>query len=505
MSKFKVNVIANCVGQMYFAVISILMTPIYVRYLGLEAYGLVGFFAMLQMWFQLMDFGLSQTMSRQTVFFRQGDLGQAGFRKLLRLIELLIVLVAVFCGSSIFFSAHYIANHWLKLQTLPFIEVQHCIESMAVLIGARWISGLYRGILNGLEKQVWLSAFNIIFITLKFVAVIFLFMFYRTNVLDFFLYQVVLSVIETVIIFLYVYKLLASHISIKGIPTKDHKISGIFKFSAGVAFTSAAWIFVSQLDKLLLSNSLNLIEYGYFSLAILIASAVTVLLTPMVAAVLPRLTSLIDDHNQFIKVYCEFTRGVCQVILPISILLIMFPEPALFAWTGNIDLATQAGPILRLYSLGNALFVITSFPSYMQFAKGDLHLHILTSLSLCVLIIPALLISIRFFGAIGAGYTWVSMNLLTLLIITPLVHHRFFPGLHKKWIMHEIIPILSPLAIIGAAMYYAVSWPVERHLYILLCLLVIGVLYFVSLIASDKSREYASRIISKLSAHHRYE
>ena len=33
------------------------MVPLYVRYMGVEAYGLVGFYAMLQGWFMLLDMG----------------------------------------------------------------------------------------------------------------------------------------------------------------------------------------------------------------------------------------------------------------------------------------------------------------------------------------------------------------------------------------------------------------------------------------------------------------
>jgi O-antigen/teichoic acid export membrane protein len=39
--------------------------PLYIKFLGIEAYGLIGFFAMLQASFQILDLGLSQTMNRE--------------------------------------------------------------------------------------------------------------------------------------------------------------------------------------------------------------------------------------------------------------------------------------------------------------------------------------------------------------------------------------------------------------------------------------------------------
>ena len=56
----KRNILANYVGQLYVTLIGILLVPMYVKYMGAEAYGLVGFYAMLQAWFMLLDMGLDR-------------------------------------------------------------------------------------------------------------------------------------------------------------------------------------------------------------------------------------------------------------------------------------------------------------------------------------------------------------------------------------------------------------------------------------------------------------
>ena len=47
----KSNIAANYASQLYTTLIGIVLVPLYLRYMGSEAYGLVGFFAMLQAWF----------------------------------------------------------------------------------------------------------------------------------------------------------------------------------------------------------------------------------------------------------------------------------------------------------------------------------------------------------------------------------------------------------------------------------------------------------------------
>lgn len=61
----KSNTIANYIGQIYMMLIGIVVTPLYLQHLGAEAYGLVGFFALMQAWMNLLDLGLSPTLGRQ--------------------------------------------------------------------------------------------------------------------------------------------------------------------------------------------------------------------------------------------------------------------------------------------------------------------------------------------------------------------------------------------------------------------------------------------------------
>ena len=50
----KWNAIANFIGQSWSAVVALLFVPVYIDYLGVEAYGLIGIFALLQAWLRMM-------------------------------------------------------------------------------------------------------------------------------------------------------------------------------------------------------------------------------------------------------------------------------------------------------------------------------------------------------------------------------------------------------------------------------------------------------------------
>ena len=108
VSSLKFNILASYVSQIYLVIISIAILPIYMKYMGAEAYGLVGFFAMLQGLFSLLDFGLTPTISRQTAQYNAGAESALGFRQLFRSLSVIFFGIACLGGGLLFYFNHYI-------------------------------------------------------------------------------------------------------------------------------------------------------------------------------------------------------------------------------------------------------------------------------------------------------------------------------------------------------------------------------------------------------------
>jgi len=69
MSRTSGNILANLSGTAWSALIGLAMVPLYIRLLGIEAYGLIGFSITLQAILQILDFGLSPTVNRELARF----------------------------------------------------------------------------------------------------------------------------------------------------------------------------------------------------------------------------------------------------------------------------------------------------------------------------------------------------------------------------------------------------------------------------------------------------
>ena len=229
------------------------------------------------------------------------------------------------------------------------------------------------------------------------------------------------------------------------------RLKSVLNFSLIIAFTSSVWVLVTQTDKLVLSKILPLAEYGYFTLAVLVASGVMVISGPVSGAIMPRMSKLEaeGDHAGLIRVYRQATQLVSVLAGAASITVAFCAEPLLWAWTGDRSLAHQAAPVLILYALGNGILAVAAFPYYLQYAKGDLHLHFIGNTVFVLILIPAIIWAASQYGGVGAGYIWLGMNLISFVVWLPLVHHKFEPGLNVKWYSQDVLVILLAAAIAG--------------------------------------------------------
>lgn len=463
---FKRNVLASYAGQIYVTSISIVMVPVYLRYIGSEAYGLVGFFAMLQAWFQLLDMGLTPTMARETA--RCGDSASEalGLRRLLRALEGIFIAIAILGGATVAGGADLIASKWLKVQHLVQSDVRHALMLMGVIVALRWVCGLYRGAITGFERMVWLNGFNVLIATARFVLVIPYFIFYSTGLVDFFWFQLGVALLEMVPLVVQTYRILPKIPAGQRVPWQWGPLRGVLRFSVSIAFTSSVWVLVTQTDKLILSRLLPLTDYGYFTLAVLIASGVMVISAPISAALLPRLTRLAAQHDDvaLIRLYRRATQMVAVISVPAAIVLAFFSEQVLTAWTGNAEIGRQAAPVLALYAIGNGFLGLGAFAYYLQFAKGNLRLHLIGSGLFLTLLVPSLVWATLHYGVTGAGYAWAGTNVVYFVLWVPVVHRRLVPGLHMDWLLRDVAPIACVSVLAAALLDRCVHWPETRAL-----------------------------------------
>src|SRR5947199_8096308 len=110
------NLLAGLANSVWTALVSLAVIPLYLKFLGIEAYGLIGFFATTQALLQLLDMGLAPTINREVA--RHGALGKpqdaAPLLHTLSRVYWGVAVVIAIVGCAL---APWVATHWLHAET----------------------------------------------------------------------------------------------------------------------------------------------------------------------------------------------------------------------------------------------------------------------------------------------------------------------------------------------------------------------------------------------------
>jgi O-antigen/teichoic acid export membrane protein len=443
----KWNASANFVGLAYTTIIGIVVLPLYLQYLGSEAFGLIGFFLVLQAWLQLFDLGTSPMLSRQIARYRGRSTGYSDLLKLLRSLEIIAFGIAVVVFLGVAACSSWIASNWLNVAHLPSEKVSSCLVLMGLIIGLRFPAALYRSGIQGTENQVALNVANVIFVTMRFVGALFLLHYVTQDIGDFFVYQLSIGALELVALATMFYRFFPATEKI-GVAISWRTLRPDLPFAGGMAYTAALWVIVTQLDKLVLSNILSLSEYGYFSLVAIVSAGISQIGTPISQAILPRMTYLLSkgEEEQMLLLYRQSTQLMAAIILPLAGVAAFFSTELLFAWTGDAEAASWAGPVLFWFALGSGILALSAFQFYLQFAHGQLKMHVIYNSIAAGIQIPVIIYVAYEYGVFGVALAWFILRLASFVVWTPIVHKKFARGIHMSWLVGDIGPSFAVTA-----------------------------------------------------------
>ncbi|MCO8165829.1 oligosaccharide flippase family protein [Pseudomonas sp. 21LCFQ010] len=426
------NTLFNYAGQAYVLLVGIAVMPFYLAHLGAEAYGLIGFFTVLQAWLQLLDAGLSPSLVRAVTQQPADAAGRQASGRLLRSFELLFVPLTVGCALAVHLVSAWLASQWLNAQVLSAQTVSDCISLMGVIIALRLYATLYRSGLQGLEQHAWLNAANVLVATLRYFGALLLVSLWSQEVRDFFLFQVLVSLLESLLFAVRAWRQMPA-----GLAGFDAAlVRPLMPFAASLSFTAILWIVLTQLDKVLLAERLPLDEYGYFALIALIATGLLTLTNPLVQTLLPRLARLMAENREadMHRLFLDAHRFVCTLLFPLAGIIALHGQALIYAWTGDLQAARWSQPVLGWYVLGSAIMAISGFQFYLQYAYGQIRLHVTYSLVCAVISVPLTVWAIHELGVLGAALSWAGLRLVSLAIWPLIVHRRLAPALHGPWL-----------------------------------------------------------------------
>lgn len=450
MTILKKNIAANFAGNAWQALMALAFIPLYIKFMGVEAYGLIGIFTMLQGLFVLLDMGLGATLTRETARLSVLPEKKQEIRNLSRSLEVIYWGVAIFIGICIAVLAPFIARYWVKASQLSPQTIEQAIRLMGFAMALQWPASFYSGGLIGLQRQVLLNVINSLIGTLRGAGAVLILWLISPTIQAFFLWQMVISVVNTGFLAFSLWRAL---------PQTDEKtvfqrqlLAGVWRFAADMSIISILATIVTQLDKVILSKMLALEAFGYYTLAGVVGMSLYRLIGPVTSAVYPRFTQLVSlsDSAGLKQLYHKSSQFMSVLILPVTAVIAMFSYEVIFLWTQNTVTAERCYLLVSVLIYGTALNGLMSLPYALQVAYGWTRLALLTTLAAVIVLVPTIVLLTGRYGALGGASAWLILNSGHILITIGLMHRRLLPTEKWKWYFNDVgIPLMVSLAIAG--------------------------------------------------------
>jgi O-antigen/teichoic acid export membrane protein len=493
------NIVANYVGQAIASLLALALVPVYIGYLGIEAYAIVGLFAVIQAWMVLLDLGMTPTLGREMARFSAGTVDRQTIHDLLRSLGTIYVAVAILAAVVLTLSADWLARDWLQVETLPVETVAAGLSMLGIVVSLRFCEGRYRSGLMGLQQQIWVNVVGSLLAVLRSIGAWAVLALVSPTVEAFFIWQGLVSLLTLAVLA----RRLLTTLPAPPAPARFSvpALVGIGRFAAGIFGVTLLALLLTQVDKLLLSRFLPLREFGYYMLASTIAGALYLVSAPIGQAVAPVLVRLAEgsDKSKLSNTYHDASQLVTVVLGPAALLMALFPTGLMLAWSGDAGLAANTAPILAALALGTYINAQLQVPYQLQLAVGWTSMALKLNLIAVIVLLPALFWAVPRYGPISAEVIWLLLNLMYLLVVMPRVHARVLPGELWQWVRADfLVPLLAALLACLPAVALTRVTSLGRLEWLTVLMVTGALAAAAALLAADRIRPRAFDILRRL-------
>ncbi len=433
----KRNIFANYVGAAWNAIMNIAFVPLYVTYLGTEAYGVIGISAIIGSFLAFLDLGLSPMLNREMARYRGGAHSVESIRSLLRTVELCSWSVGLLGVLLLWLTAPWIASNWLQSETIPAEAIAHALRIMAIVVCLRFVEGVYRGVLIGLQQQVTVNAIAALTATLKGLGSIAVLAWWSPTLDAFFWWQGAVASLGVSLFMAFGHRALP--IAAVRLKHGVRILATTWPFARGILIGNLIGLGLTQADKVVLSRLLELSEYGQYVLVMSVASCIPVAAGPIGQAMYPRLTERYSaqDEAGLVTEFHRMAQLVTVVAAGLGLVLVAFADEIMLAWTGDLRIASAVTMPLRLLSAGSILFACAQVLDYLQLAAGCTRLRNGLNGIAMLAIVPALLLAVPRYGMNAAAAVWLVLNVTYICVYAPLSLRSTLPNEFWGWAVRD--------------------------------------------------------------------
>ncbi len=495
----KLNAFANFAANIWTTLLGLLFVPFYLKYLGIESYGLIGFFATIQAFVVLLDFGLSPTINRELSRLSSNEEKIQEMLDTTRTLEIPNGITTVIIAIVLSILAPVIGKFWIQPKDLTIETATQALLIMGLNVAIQFCINFYVGGLMGLQKQVLLSIINIVCGTLRSAGAFLVLVLVSPTIQAFLVWQGAILLLQLVLVAITLHRSLPA-ISTGGRFSKQ-LLHNIWRFAGGMTAITIVSLILTQTDKVILSRMLSLKDFGYYSLAVSIPSmALGIFASSVGHAVYPQFTKLVElqDEKALRAIYHQSCQFVSVFVFPSTIIISLFSFDILQAWVNQEQIAAKTSVLLTVIAIGTGLNGLMWMPYFLQLAHGWTRLSLYANSIGILLLAPSIIFAVNKYGAIGAAVCWVALNVAYVLVAIQFMHQRILKGEKVRWYLEDLAPPFF-VALIVAGIGKIVFPPNLSRYETIACLIAVSAITLVVTATSTKAtRNYLKALMEWL-------
>lgn len=411
MISLRKNLAVNIVGVVWMGLLAVSLLPLYVKLLGVHQWGLVALCLAVQTTLGMLDSGLSAVVPREVAACLGDETRIAGRIQVYSWLYGMFAITGFLIAQS---AAKWLTLHWFELGSLDPKEAEFAIRIVSFQFLFQFFNSCHIGYWNGNERQSLAVLSQAGFFTLKHAGSIAGIVLIKPQAEVYLFSFSIISAIECGANRYIVLKQLHA-VWPKQRPLFANLIKEL-RETASLSATVLVGVLVSSLDKIVLSRMVDVVSFGYYTVASQLANMLVQTQTPVVRTFYPRIVAAYSGKQDVRVILRKTALAMFALAIIPSLVLSLFAKPILLLWTKNSLVSDNAAPALALLGIAvaaNAIYNIFYLDLLARRLQSIALKANVIALSIGIFALPWLVTQ---FGITAGVSVWLASSMIGIVL-----------------------------------------------------------------------------------------
>lgn len=230
-------------------------------------------------------------------------------------------------------------------------------------------------------------------------------------------------------------------------------LSALLKFGLGYSLSGIAAVLLVGTEKFVLASLVSVRAIAYYSIALTVATMMTMLSGSMVQSLIPAFSQMQDEKNRHEaeRLYSMSIRLILCALIPSLTTIAALSRPFLTVWAGD-EFGFEATAPLRILLFGLAFNAVAYFPLSIVIASGRTSALARLYWTELLIYVPYSFLMVSNFSVLGAAIAWTTRAVIDSVALMLLAAR--FGRVRMRWDGWQLQTIgvallLSPSLIFG--------------------------------------------------------